>query len=233
MDAATILAMARAGAAPSDWNVWPLRRDRVLFAALKWGLLSLIGFALFVPILIVTVPSDFVGAGAAQKALATAVILLVGALAFSSLWLTVDALLRARQAAGYWLIITPDVFVKAEPRRLFEISLEDIGDITLKGVSPPSDIEVQNAIGPQHFAMGMFGQIANRMGVAGVTKKQARSAPSLAFRDRRDNRAVIISTDDSFDHLGAIEQILAERVGQKEDQSRRNSLKPLKGPSAE
>ena len=232
MDAETILATARAGAAPSEWNVWPLRRDRMLFAAFKWGLLSLVGFALLVPILIVTVPSDFVGARAGQKALATAIILLVAALAVSSLWLTVEALLRARQAADYWLIITPDVFIKAEPRRLFEIPLEDVGDITLKGVAPPSDIEVRDAMGPQHFAMGMMGQIANRMGVPGVTKKQTRSAPLLAFRDRRDNRTVIVSTDDAFDHLGAIEQILMERVAKKEDQAWRKSLGPLTRPGA-
>jgi hypothetical protein len=233
MDAETILTTARSGAAPSEWNVWPLRRDRVLTGAAKWGALSLIGFILLVPIVIVTVPSDFVNAGAAQQSLATAIIMLVGALAIISLWLAVAALARVRRAADYWLIITPDVFIKAEPRRLFEIPLEDVADITLKGVAPPSDIAVQGDIGPQYFAMGMFGRIANRAGVMGVSRKTSRSAPSLAFRDRRDNRIVIISTDDAFDHLGAIEHILRERVDQKEDRAWRASLKPLTGLDAQ
>ncbi len=225
MDAETILATARAGAAPSEWNVWPLRRDRVLIGAAKWGLLSIVGFALFVPILLSTFPSDFVHADAFRQSAATVVILLAGAMAFGSLWLAIESLLRARRASDYWLVITPDQFIKAEPRRLYQIPLEDIANITLKGVPLPSDPTVQESLGPQHLAMGQFTRVADRMGVVGAMSRRSSTVPSLAFRDRRDNRTIIVGTDDSFDHLAAIDQILRERAGQKEEAIWRASLK--------
>ncbi len=217
MEAATVIASVRSGAAPSEWNVWPLRRNYVLVSAAKWGLLSLIGFVIFVPVLLATFPSDFIHTGAAQQSLATVIILLVGALAFGSLGLAIEALLRAWRASDYWLIITPDVFIKAQPRNLYQIPLEDIADLTLKGVSMPNDAAVRSSVGPQHFAMGQYSRIAERMGVIGSMSRRTRESPSLAFRDRRDNRTIIIATDNSFDHLGAIEHILRERTGQRED----------------
>ena len=224
MDAETVLATVRAGDAPSDWNVWPLRRNRVLVAALKWGLMALFGFALLIPVLIGTIPDDFVNADGFKQSVATTIILLVGALAFSSLWLSLEALMRARQASEYWLVITPTLFVQTKPRQLFSIPLEDIGDITLKGVAQPSDTQVEGAVGPQQFAMGQFGRIATTMGVRGGATRRSRSSPSLAFRDRRDNRVITVGIDDSFDHLGAIDHILRERAGQREESLWRASL---------
>ena len=217
MEADAVMATVRTGTAPSEWNVWPLRRDRVLIGAAKWGLLSLIGFAFFVPVVLIMFPSDFIGAGAVQQSAATVVILLVGALALSGLWLAIEALLRARRASDYWLVITPELFIKSEPHRLFQIPLEDIADITLKGIAQPSDTAVEGAVGPQFFAMGQYARIANRMGVRGATSARTRGTPSLAFRDRRDNRTITVGTDDSFDHLAAIEQVLRERAGQREE----------------
>lgn len=216
MEAESVMATVRSGAAPSDWNVWPLRRDRVLISAILWGLLSLVGFAFFIPVLWATVPSDFIHTDAVVQSAATVIILLVGTLAFCSLWLTIEALLRVRRANDYWLIITPDLFIKAQPRHLYQIPLEDIANITLKGVAPPSDTAVQGAIGPQHFAMGQYARIANRMGAFGAISRRTRELPSLAFRDSRDNRTIIVGTDDSFDHLAVIEQILRQRADQKD-----------------
>lgn len=221
MEAETVMATVRSGAAPSEWNVWPLRRDRVLVGAAKWGLLALVGFALFVPVALATIPADFNHTGAVQQSVATIIILLVGTVAFGSLWLAIEALLRVRRASDYWLVITPDLFLKAEPRRLYQIPLEDIADITLKGVEQPNDF----AASQPTLAMGQFSRIADRMGVMGAMSRRSRSAPSLAFRDRRDNRTIIVGTDDSFDHLGAIDLILRERAGKREEAVWRASLK--------
>jgi hypothetical protein len=225
MEAEAIMAAIHAGNPPSDWNVWPLRRKQVTVAAIKWGLMAVVGFAVLIPILINTVPADFDHADGFKQSVATTLILLVGALAFSSLWLTIDALLHLRSAEKYWLVITPEHFVKADPRRLYSIPLEDIGDITLKGVALPSDTEVEGAIGPQQFAMGQFSRVANQMGVRQVAVRRSRASPSLAFRDRRDNRVITVGVDDSFDHLGAIEHILRERTAQREEALWRASLK--------
>ncbi len=225
MEAETVMATVRSGAAPSEWNVWPLRRNRVLIGAAKWALLSLVGFALLVPVILITYPADFDHAGAFQQSFATVIILLVGAVAFGSLWLAIEALLRARRASEYWLVITPELFIKAEPRRLYQIPLEDIADITLKGFARPEDIAARNAASPQYFALGQFSRVAGQIGAIGAAGRRTREAPSLAFRDRRDNRTVIIGTDDSFDHLGAIEHILKERAGRREEAMWRASHK--------
>ncbi|HEX9035597.1 MAG TPA: hypothetical protein VF808_01250 [Ktedonobacterales bacterium] len=217
MDVDAILAKARAGEFPSDWNVWPLRRNYMITSAIKWGLMSVVGFVVLVPVVIATIPSDFAHKDGFTQSMATAILLLLGALAFSSLWLTIDAILRALRAQDYWLVITPLLFIKAEPRRIYSIPLEDIGDITLKGVNPPSDVATQGALGPQHFAMGQFPRIATQMGVRQTAPKRSGQSPSLAFRDRRDNRVITVGMDSAFDHLGAIEHILRERAAQRED----------------
>lgn len=223
MDAETVMETVRAGSAPSDWNVWPLRRNILLISALKWGILALIGFALLGPVLLVTVPDDFVNADALHQSLATMVILLVGAVAFGSLGIVIEALLRARRAKDYWLVITPDQFIKAQPNRLYHIPLEEIGDITLKGVAPPSDTQVEGAVGPQYFAMGRFSAIANQMGITGAARRRRGETTSLAFRDKRDNKIIVVSSDAAFDHLGAIDEILRERTAKREQEVRRKA----------
>ena len=70
MDAEAILDQARSGNAPSEWNVWPLRRGYVRASALKWGLLAIIGFALLIPVALITIPADFVGQAAAVQIVA-------------------------------------------------------------------------------------------------------------------------------------------------------------------
>jgi hypothetical protein len=219
MDAEHILEAVRAGNAPSEWNVWPLRRQYVRSSALKWSVLALIGVALLIPVLIIMVPDDILKGSAFQQSFAVVAILLVGWMAFGSLWIVVNALLCLRRADAYWLVITPDLFVKAQPNSLYSIPLEQVGDITLKGVplapqgAPAGDLSSQ-----QMIALGGFAGIGNQLG---FRARRASGPTSLAFRDRRNNRVFVVSTDGSFDHLGALYEILSERVGQKEAAARR------------
>jgi hypothetical protein len=221
MDAETILETVRAGNAPSEWNVWPLRRQYVRSSALKWSALGLVGFALLIPVLIIMVPDDIFRGDSYQKSFAVVAILLVGWMAFGSLWIVVEALLRLRRATSYWLVITPDVFVKAQPNNLYSIPLEQVGDITLKGVSQAAQGTSPGELSSQQMlAMGGFAGIGNQLG---MRPRRASGPASLAFRDRRDNRVIVVSTDGSFDHLGALYEILSERVGKKEEAARRSA----------
>jgi hypothetical protein len=231
MDVDSILAQARSGAAPSDWNVWPLRRDYVRKAALKWGALSVVGFIVFALVLIVTFPSDFVGQDAAHQSIATVVIMLTGFLAFGSLALTLTEIRRLTGADHFWLIITPDTFVKASPQGYTDVPLEEIADITLRGVPTPAAFGRPTS-GTQLQGAGMSATPSTMLSVQarllGGAFTPRRGAASLAFRDRRANRVVTVATDDSFDSLAALDEILRTRVYLKEEQIRRKSSKPRK-----
>lgn len=218
MDAETIMETARAGNAPSEWNVWPLRRDFVRTSALKWGTMALVGFALLIPVLIIMFPDDVLNGSGFQQSLGVVVILFVGWLAFGSLWIVIDALLRLRRASEYWLVITSDFFIKARPNHLYSIPLEQVGDITIKGVDlAPAVTAAQESANLQALTMARFSGLGNQLGLART--RRVGGQPSLAFRDRRDNRIVVVGTDASFDHLAAIYEILTERAGKKEMQA--------------
>jgi hypothetical protein len=46
--------------------------------------------------------------------------------------------------------------------------------------------------------------------------RRPQQPPSLAFRDRRNGRVVVVATDASFDDLIALEQVLQIHVGAKQ-----------------
>ena len=100
MDAESVLEQARSDHPPSEWNVWPLRRDYVLTSAMKWGLLGVVGLAMFIPTALLTIPSDFVGTSTAEQLLATLMLTLLAAMAFGGVGI---ALYFVVLAAHPWL----------------------------------------------------------------------------------------------------------------------------------
>lgn len=229
MDAESVLEQARSDHPPSEWNVWPLRRDYVLTSAMKWGLLGVVGLAMFIPTALLTIPSDFVGTSTAEQLLATLMLTLLAAMAFGGVGIALYDLWRLTRSRDFWLIITPELFVKAEPGRITQTPLENVADVTLKGVRAPSDSADTNdetgAPMPQLFMGRRMVNFANAAGVRGVSRQRARGNTSLAYRDSRDNKVVVVCTDDAFDHMAAIYQILRERAAIREDQVWRASLR--------
>src|SRR5215469_5660280 len=137
MDAETILATARSGGAPGTWVVWPLRRNFMRNSSLKWLGLSVVGFLFFIPVVLSTVPDIFSLRGVGFV-LTGIIILAVGALAFGALSIAVYDGWRLLHADDYWLVITPDDYVKLMPgNRITHVPLENVESITLKGVRPP------------------------------------------------------------------------------------------------
>lgn len=229
MDAESVLEQARSGHPPSEWNVWPLRRDYVLTSAMKWGLLGVVGLAMFIPTALLTIPSDFVGTSTAERLLATLMLTLLAAMAFGGVGIALYDVWRLMRTRDFWLIITPELFVKAEPGRITQTPLENVADVTLKGVRAPSDsADTNNETGgpmPQFFMGRRMVNFANAAGVRGVSRQRARGNTSLAYRDSRDDKVVVVCTDDAFDHMAAIYQILRERAAVREDQVWRASLR--------
>lgn len=234
MDANAVLAQARSDRPPSEWNIWPLRRDYVRISAIKWGALAVIGFAIFIPAALAMIPSDFVGVSDGVRILALVTLLLLSTLAFGAAGVVGYDIWRLTHANDFMLVITPELFIKAQPGRVIETPLEHVQHVTLNGVAMPEEGN-STAVMPlsQMFVGGRLIALANRAGIPGVTRRRVRGAPSLAYRDGRDNRVVVVCTDDAFDHMGAIYQLLRDRAATREEKIWRASFKPpLKGASA-
>lgn len=226
MDAELALEQARSDHPPSEWNIWPLRRDYVRMSAIKWGILGLIGFVLFIPAAIVTIPSDFVGTSSLEQLLAAVVLLLIGAVAFGGVGIALHDLWRLARANDFWLIITPETFIMAQPGRITQTPLENVANVTLKGVQLPGEGNSPSSAPMSQFIVsGRLIDFANSAGLPGVSRQRARGNASLAYRDSRDNKIITVCTDEAFDHMAAIYQILRDRAATREDQIWRASLK--------
>lgn len=230
MDGEAILEQARSGHAPSEWNVWPLRRSYVRTSALKWGLLAIIGFVLLIPVAIITIPADFVGQSAAAQIVAVVILILLGSLAFGSLGIVAHDIWRLSHANDFWLIITPEMFVMSRPGHITATPLEDVSNVTLKGVRLPEEAGNSEAGTPmqQFLIAGRLINFANMAGVPGVSRKRTRGNASLAYQDKRDQKVITVCTDDTFDSMPAIFQLLRERAAIREEKVWRASLPPLR-----
>ncbi|MGZ3639538.1 MAG: hypothetical protein ACXWQR_24365 [Ktedonobacterales bacterium] len=210
MDAEAVLATARSGNVPSSWFVWPLRRDYVLRSALGWSVAALFGFLLFIPACIATLPI-LPQRGVAGIIFTIFLLLVLGALAFGGAGIAIYDLYRLRHAEDYFIVLTPDVFIKAEPRKVIEVPLEYVGDITMRGVkTPDEERETSTALMRSGILGNMFG--------TGRSRKEPGNYPSLAFVDQRTEKVVVVSTDQSFESLIALEQILSDTVRAKQRQ---------------
>lgn len=213
MDVDEVLATARSGNVPSSWFVWPLRRDYVLRSAIGWTGAALLGFVLFIPACLVTLPT-LLQRHAAGIIFTSVILLLLGALAFGGAAVAIYDFYRLRHAEDYMLVLTPDVFLKVEPRKVIDVPLEQIGDITMRGVkTPDDDRESSTELMRSGLLANVFGSRRN--------KKEPGNYPSLAFRDRRTDKVVTVSTDQSFESLLALEQILSDTVHAKQRQRTR------------
>ena len=215
MDAQQVLATARSGEAPPNWMIWPLRRNYVRLAALKWAALSVAGFALFIPALLTTIPANFTQ-GDNGKAVFSAILLAVlGFVAVGSLGLMIYDIWRLAHEKDFLLVMTPDDYVKAEPGKVTHVPMDAVSYVTLRGVKIPADHGVTT---DQLYREMPRGMLPRFMMANPQARNRSRGAPSLAFLDDRTKKEVIVGTDDSFDSLIALEQMLLLHTGEKERQ---------------
>ncbi len=231
MDADSILEQARSDRPPSEWNVWPLRRDYVRVSAMKWGLLAIVGFAIYIPVTLQMIPGDFVGTGTGEKIFAIVVLALLGALAFGSAGIVWHDVWRLLHARDYLLVITPETFVQATPGHVISTPLENVTNVTLNGVALASDAGAD--MPPPRFGMSPFfaapPRLIDTVGASrGSTapRQRARGAASLAYLDSRDDKIVTVCTDDAFDSMAAIYELLRSRAATRADKLWRESLQP-------
>jgi hypothetical protein len=212
MDVQEIIAKARAADVPNTWNVWPLRRGTVARDVATWALISGVGLLLFIPALRVMVPDNF-ERGATSAIVSLIILFVLGFMAFGALYLLIVDGRRLRLSGEYLLIMTPDDFVKVEPRRITRVPMDQIDSITLKGVRAPRDEAAEADPRP----------VTER--VMGLFARKPKESPMLAFRDLRTNTDVIVSRDNAFDELPALAYMLEMHVDAKERSRRKQGQK--------
>jgi hypothetical protein len=218
LDAETILATARSGDAPGTWVVWPLRRDFMRNSSLKWLGLSVVGLLLFIPVVLATVPGIFSLRGFAFV-FTGIIILALASLAFGALSIAVYDGWRLLHANEYWLVVTPDDYVKSAPgNRVTHVPLENVESITLKGVRAP----IETAETPfDGTGRGVNPILRAPLRLSNYRRQRATPA-SLAFIDTRTGQEVVVATDAAFDDLHGIEYVLSMQTDAKQRQINRS-----------
>jgi hypothetical protein len=201
-----ILAIARAEPLPQGWFVWSLRRDRVRRAALGWLGTAIFGLVLLIPLALSTVPSNF-ERGAGLAVFTVILLAIVGLVGFGGLSLMVADLMRLARADQYLLVMTPSDYLKLEPGRVTHVPMASVAYVTLKGVKLTPAPSTQTAT--SSLPAGGLGSIGQFVGVGtSRASRDRRRPPSLAFLDLRTRREVMVSTDDSFEELPVLQEIL-------------------------
>jgi hypothetical protein len=218
MDAQMIVATARSGEAPGTWMVWPLRRDFIRNSILRWLAVTVVGFLLFIPAIISTVPGVFSLRGF-SFVLTGIILLALGALAFGALGITLYDTWRLLHANDYWLVITPDEYIRSTSRgKIIHVPLESIDSITLKGVRVSLD-SAETPFDGTGAGVNPLLRVPTRL--SNYRKRRA-TPSSLAFLDTRTGQEVIVATDAAFDELVGIEYVLSMQVDLKQRQLNRS-----------
>lgn len=200
MDAQEVLGMARSGAAPSSWSVLPLQRDWVLRSVLRWAGVAVLAFLIFVPVLLTTVPDNYTK-GTGSALITSLLLLLLASAAFGSAGVALYDLWRLRRAADFLIVITPDDFVQAAPRKVVHVPMEHIESVTLRGVRMPvrESSEDLRALS-QESPLTRFTRPPR--------PHQAKQSPSLAFLDTRTDSEVLVARDEAHGDLLSLSRLL-------------------------
>lgn len=224
MDAQTVLSTARGGVMPDHWHAWPLRKDFVLRSAIKWGIAAVLLLAIFALVVSATVPYDFQHGGTGAAIFSVVLIAVVGTAAFGSLGIMLYDLWRIANASRYLLVMTPEDYVKAEPRKVIHVPMDSVAYVTLRGVKSPEMRAYEEAGGGRGthdiFQSRSLDRVTRTVGGANQRRLRAQS-PTLAFLDTRTDKEVIVATDASFDELPALEYVL--KLEMYENERRRNA----------
>jgi hypothetical protein len=225
MDPETILGIARSGDAPGTWVVWSLRRNYIRNSILRWLAVSVVGFPLLILASISTLPG-FLSLRGFSFVLIGILLLALGALAFGSLGIVIYDIWRLSHASSYWLVVTPDDYVKAGPGgKVTHVPLEFVESITLKGVRVRMDTAETPFDGVSAGINPIF-----RLPFRQATYRRQRATPSsLAFVDGRTNHQVVVATDAVFDDLVNIEYVLSMQADAKQRQLNRSRSQKRSG----
>ncbi len=208
MDAQQVLETARSGNVPSSWFVWTLRRDRVLRGVLSWSAAAAVFLLLLLGAAVNTIPGNF-ERGATSVFVTSLLLLLLAGVAFGSAAIAIYDTWRVTRSKEYLLVITPEDYVKAEPRKVTHVPMSEVQYITLKGVKTRHEEAAQMPDPRTQRFTTLAGQgTFSPMWTGASLRREPAQAPSLAFQDARTGKTVVVATDDSFEALPALAEAL-------------------------
>ncbi|HLZ20784.1 MAG TPA: hypothetical protein VKQ30_01495 [Ktedonobacterales bacterium] len=208
MQADEVLSRARSANVPPNWNVWPLRRDVVLRSALGWIVTGIVGVAIFTAAAVATIPGNFTK-GNGSIVLTGLVLIILAVAGFGGLGVAVYDFWRIAHTESFLLIVTPEDYVKVEPRGITHVPMEHVANVTLRGVKAPAERDLEAQRGGYSVTSHMLGTWVGNFG-------KPRVAPSLAFIDTRTNQEIVVCTDNTFDEMIVVEEILLIHAKGKE-----------------
>lgn len=200
MDAQEVLRAARSGAAPSSWSVLPLQRDWVLRSVLRWAVVAVLAFLIFVPVLLTTVPDNY-AKGTGSVVITTLLLLLTASAAFGSAGVALYDLWRLKRAGDFLIVITPDEFVQAAPGKVVHVPMENIECVTLRGLRTPVQESVEDV-----RALSQANPLTRL--VRPARPRQTKQSPSLAFLDMRTDSEVLVARDEAHGDLFSLSRLL-------------------------
>jgi hypothetical protein len=217
MQAEEILAKARnEEERPTDWIVFPLLRDKVIFSILGWMFGIFIGLALLALVVPIVIPGNY------QRGIGPALLttILLGIFLFiglGSLWALISDVRRLVHADKHMMVLTPDDFVKQEAHKIVHVPCVNIRHVTARGTPPPDRtpptgniVEQVSGTGENASSLFLGRRVASAIGPQSgkSSRRRGRRTPtSLAFIDTRTDREVIITNDNSFGdtfHIAAV-----------------------------
>ena len=211
MQAEEILMQVKTGTGKQGWVVFPLLRDKLMWAIAGWVFGIFIGLFLLAVLVPIVVPYNY--ERGIFSIIFTSVLLgvLVAVVVGSAALLVVD-IRRLLHANEHMIVITYEDFVKQEGDKIIQVPLSHVRHVTPRGRSPLEQSALKMEDEETRSTRGnIFGSLLGRKGSSTRTRRRRMRAPtSLAFLDARNNTEVIVVSDEYFGDPFAIANVLKD-----------------------
>ncbi len=211
MQAEEILAQAKAGTGKQGWVVFPLLRDKLMWAIAGWIFGILVGLLLLTIIVPVVLPYSH--ERSVFSIIFTSLLLcMLVAVVIGSIVLLIIDVRRLLRADEHIIVITYEDFVKQEGDKIVQVPLSSVRYVTPRGRSPLEQSAIKMEDEQRRSAgTNIFSAFLGRGGSSTRTRRRRMRAPtSLAFLDARDDTEVIVVSDESFGDPFVIAGILKD-----------------------
>ncbi len=212
MQAEEILTQVKTGTGKQGWAVFPLLREKLMWAIAGWIFGIFIGLLLLAILVPVVVPYNY-ERGILSILLTSSLLGALVAVVLGSAVLLIVDIRRLLQANEHMIVITYEDFVKQEGSKIIQVPLSHVRHVTPRGRSPleqnaiKREDEMERGVGGGNVFSSLFG----RRGTSLRTRRRRMRAPtSLAFLDARDDTEVIVVSDDAFGDPFVIANTLKE-----------------------
>jgi uncharacterized integral membrane protein len=213
MQAEEILTQIRKGTGKQGWAVFPLLREKLMWAIAGWIFGILIGLFILAVLVPIVVPYNY-ERGVFSIFLTSLLLGVLAAVVIGSIVLLIADIRRLLSASEHMIVITYEDFVKQEGNKIIQVPLSHVRHVTPRGRSPLEQdaIKREDEIERSADRGNVFSSLLGRRGSSSLRmrRRRMRAPTSLAFLDARDDTEVIVVNDDAFGDPFVIANTLKE-----------------------